>query len=90
MMPARSHEACLVALMIVAPLLAPRYWEDGTEAETSPGVWTWGSNYFGQLGDGTTTDSLTPVRALGFYGEGNLDGVTAVAAGGFYTVALRP
>ncbi|NPC48726.1 hypothetical protein D7X99_22655 [Corallococcus sp. AB032C] len=39
-----------------------------TLATTSDGaVWAWGGNSFGQLGDGTTTDRLTPapVQSLG-------------------------
>nr|WP_148282310.1 RCC1 domain-containing protein [Corallococcus coralloides] len=31
--------------------------QDGT-------VWAWGWNDYGQLGDGTTTDRLTPVQLL--------------------------
>ena len=38
-------------------------------------VWAWGSNYYGQLGDGTTTLQTSPVQVPG------LTGVTAVAAG---------
>lgn len=35
-------------------------------AMTSDGsVWAWGKNETGQLGDGTTTDALTPVQTLG-------------------------
>lgn len=40
-------------------------------------VWAWGSNWGGQLGDGSTTDRWTPVKVQG------LDGVhiTSIAAG---------
>ena len=46
-------------------------------------VWAWGLNASGQLGDGTTTNRNTLVRA------GSLSGVVAVAAGVFHTVALK-
>jgi alpha-tubulin suppressor-like RCC1 family protein len=46
-------------------------------------VVAWGSNYFGQLGDGTTTDRATPVVVSG------LSNVIAVAAGETFSLALR-
>ena len=46
-------------------------------------VWAWGSNQRGQLGDGTSTDSLAPVQVQG------LSGVIAVAAGLSHAVALK-
>lgn len=46
-------------------------------------VWAWGDNYYGQLGDGTTTDRPTAVQANG------LTGIVSVAAGYFHTVALK-
>ena len=52
-------------------------------------VWAWGYNSDGQLGDGTTFDRLTPVQVLGPGGTGYLTGVTAIAAGGSHTAAVK-
>ena len=60
-------------------------------------VWSWGSNLYGQIGDGSTVDChsppvadgtllgchSTPTQAVG------LTGVQAVAAGTYHSVALR-
>ena len=48
----------------------------------SGGLHCWGSNFKGQLGDGTTTDSAIPVAVPG------LTGVTSVSAGWRHTCAL--
>ena len=46
-------------------------------------VWTWGRNNYGQLGDGTTTDKLSPVQVS------SLTGVVSVVANDYQTVALK-
>lgn len=42
-------------------------------------VWAWGKNEYGQLGNNSTTDSITPVQVQ--TAEGNLTNVTAIAMG---------
>ncbi|MFC5703293.1 Ig-like domain-containing protein [Cohnella faecalis] len=46
-------------------------------------VWAWGYNGEGQLGNGTTTDSLTPTQVSG------LSDITAIAAGDTHGLALK-
>jgi alpha-tubulin suppressor-like RCC1 family protein len=46
-------------------------------------VWTWGYNYSGILGDGTTINRSTPVQVLG------LSEIVAIAAGNGCSVALK-
>ncbi len=43
-------------------------------------VWSWGYNYFGQLGDGTTTNRVTPGKVT-LVGGTDLTGITMIAAG---------
>jgi alpha-tubulin suppressor-like RCC1 family protein len=46
-------------------------------------VWAFGTNSYGQLGDGTTTDRDQPVQVL------DLSDVVTVAAGAFHSLALK-
>lgn len=45
-------------------------------------VWGWGSNYYGQLGDGTLITRTSPVQLVG------LSGVSALGGGYFHSAAL--
>ncbi|GAN34668.1 MAG: hypothetical protein DYG83_16235 [Candidatus Brocadia sp. AMX2] len=53
-------------------------------------VWAWGRNDFGQLGNGTTSDSTIPIQVNTVPGKtGNFNGITAIAGGWSYSVALK-
>ncbi|MCL2788840.1 MAG: Ig-like domain-containing protein, partial [Micrococcales bacterium] len=49
--------------------------EAGYGLDESGGIWAWGSNSYGQLGDGTTTDSLWPVRSPATVKSVTFDGI---------------
>jgi alpha-tubulin suppressor-like RCC1 family protein/pimeloyl-ACP methyl ester carboxylesterase len=67
---------------VAAPIAAAGSYH--TVAVKSDGtVWAWGNNGYGQLGDGSTTDRLTPVQVPG------LTGVVSLAAGDAHTVAVK-
>jgi alpha-tubulin suppressor-like RCC1 family protein len=52
-------------------------------AKSDGTVWSWGGNFEGQIGDGTTNSAPTPARVTG------LAGVIAVAAGYYHSLALK-
>ena len=51
-------------------------------------VWATGSNYYGQLGDGTTTQRTNPVQVMNADGTG-LSGVMGISVGYLHTVYLK-
>ena len=51
-------------------------------------VYAWGYNSYGQLGNGTFTDSSVPVQVKGVGGVGILSGIKAIAAGSASALAL--
>ena len=53
----------------------------GAAIQNDGSLWTWGSNYCGELGTGTLEPSDVPVKVM--------ENVTAVSAGHGYTVAVR-
>lgn len=46
-------------------------------------VWSWGANFFGQLGNGTYTNSVAPVQV------NNLVSVTALGGRGYHMLAIK-
>ncbi len=44
-------------------------------------LWGWGANYYGQLGDATTTDRHSPFKIM--------DGVMSVSAGGGHRIVIK-
>ena len=60
--------------------------------QTGTNVYAWGSNSYGQLGDGTTTSRIQPVRVLASGTEVldpvPLNGVSTIKTGGSMSIAL--
>jgi len=55
---------------------------------TTGAVYCWGYNYYGQLGNNSTTDSNVPVQVVGVGGSGLLSGIASIAAGAVHTCAV--
>jgi photosystem II stability/assembly factor-like uncharacterized protein len=55
----------------------------GLAVKSDGTVWAWGYNAYGQLGNGTTTNSSTAVQVSG------ISGATAVAGGLYHSLALK-
>ncbi len=51
-------------------------------------VYTWGSNYYGQLGNGCDDPCTTPVRVVGKDGVGYLENIVAISAGYWHSLAV--
>lgn len=54
------------------------------------GVYSWGQNAIGQLGNGTTTNSNSPTQVVGVGGSGVLQNVTSLGSGLYSSYALTP
>jgi alpha-tubulin suppressor-like RCC1 family protein len=55
---------------------------------TTGGVYCWGYNPYGQLGNNSTTQRNVPVQVVGAGGSGVLSGIASIAAGEDHTCAL--
>lgn len=53
--------------------------EHSLALDSTGNVWAWGDNQYGQVGNGTTTDVLLPVKVL--------TGITQISAGSFHSLA---
>lgn len=57
--------------------------------KTDGSMYCWGYNVYGQLGDNTTSQRLTPVQVTGVGGSGTLSNVTWISNNESYTCALK-
>jgi hypothetical protein len=79
----RTMKAALALVFFALWLVSPMISVAAVTAATPPGTpWAWVLNIFGQLGNGTTTNSSVPVQVI------NLSGVVTIADGGNFNLAL--
>lgn len=81
-----AHSACSTVPVAVRALTGVEAMSAGTDfglALANGGVNAWGENEYGELGDGTTTNSDVPVAV-----DGLSESVSAIAAGNGHSLAL--
>jgi alpha-tubulin suppressor-like RCC1 family protein len=89
MVKVKDYDGTLVPLSGVAALAGGSLHSLALDMDGT--VWAWGSNGYGQVGDGTSgsgASRLTPVKVLGEGGAGYLSNVKAIAAGTYHSLAL--
>ena len=52
-------------------------------------VWTWGSNTYGQLGNGSSVNSMLPVQVKSADGNSFLADIVQISAGYVHSMALK-
>lgn len=80
----RAFLATLLASLVTALCLAGSGVPSAIAAPATNAALAWGSNGYGQLGNGTDTDSTTPVDVALPSGTR----ATAIAGGGYFSLAL--
>ncbi|MGH9176060.1 MAG: RCC1 domain-containing protein, partial [Vicinamibacterales bacterium] len=85
--PCSSTPLQVTGLSTVSAISALR--DHSLALTTNGAVWSWGLNDAGQLGDGTTTNRGTPVQVAGADGTGHLTGMTSIAAGAKFSLAVK-
>ena len=75
-----TNDEYTIAITRLAPMLSAGS-SHSVALNVAGSLWAWGSNYYGQLGDGTNTDNRIP-KSIG-------SGFVAVAAGDYHTMALK-
>lgn len=80
---AGSTSGPLIEVIHSFPGMVAAGWFHNVAAKTDGTVWSWGRNNFGQLGNGTTTQSNVPVQVS------NLNSVLGVAGGAYHSVAVK-
>ena len=76
----QMHRMAQIAQPLISAAFGPFH---GLAVTTSGSVYSWGDNYFGQLGTGNTASLASPAAIAG------LSGFTQVAAGDEHSLALR-
>jgi len=80
----RLIKTILLPVFLILVFMVSQIPHASPAAASTPGtLWAWGKNGWGEVGNGTNTDSYTPVQVS------NLTGVTSISAGRRFTLAVK-